>query len=340
MEEPRIRIADIADELGVSTATVSNVIHGKTKKISAETVRRVEQLLEQKQYIPSMAGILLAQNSSKIIGVVINRHSKYESRVLGDPFISESLDCLSCEIEQRDYFMMVKCTPDPADIVRYGSMWNMEGMIILGFCGEDYESLRARMHIPFVVYDGYADHVDSYINLAVDDFSGGYQMGQHLAGLGHRRVAFLADNDICMDHARFLGAAKALGEASPKGTIEHILVPMTRQERLAFYASHLPELLSYTAVFAASDEYAIELMNFLADRGVTVPGQLSVAGFDGIPAGSIVRPVLTTVRQDCARRASLAMEMLAAQRNGDAKAGTILLPVTLQAGASTGPAPR
>ncbi len=57
---------DIAEELGVSTATVSNVIHGKTKKISDRTVQRVQELLEEKQYIPSMAGILLAQNDSPL----------------------------------------------------------------------------------------------------------------------------------------------------------------------------------------------------------------------------------------------------------------------------------
>ena len=90
-----MRIVDIAEELGVSTATVSNVIHGKTKKISDETVKRVQQLLEEKQYIPSMAGILLAQNNSRIIGVVINDHEKYEGHVLEDAFISTSLNHLS-----------------------------------------------------------------------------------------------------------------------------------------------------------------------------------------------------------------------------------------------------
>ena len=77
MEQQRVRISDIAEELGLSTATVSNVIHGKTKKISDETVKRVMALLEERQYIPNMAGILLAQNSSKIIGVFVNDHEKY-----------------------------------------------------------------------------------------------------------------------------------------------------------------------------------------------------------------------------------------------------------------------
>ena len=86
----RVRIVDIARELGVSTATVSNVIHGKTKKISDATVKRVQKLLEERQYIPSMAGLLLAQNDSRIIGIVINNHGKYEGHVLEDPFVSAS----------------------------------------------------------------------------------------------------------------------------------------------------------------------------------------------------------------------------------------------------------
>ena len=86
----RVRICDIAEELGLSTATVSNVIHGKTGKVSAETVERVTALLEEREYIPNMAGILLAQNDSRIIGVFVNDHEKYEGRTLSD-FLSPNL---------------------------------------------------------------------------------------------------------------------------------------------------------------------------------------------------------------------------------------------------------
>lgn len=68
MEEDRVRISDVADALGVSSATVSNVIHGKTNKMSERTLKRVQQELEDSGYIPNMAGILLAQNTSRIIG--------------------------------------------------------------------------------------------------------------------------------------------------------------------------------------------------------------------------------------------------------------------------------
>lgn len=89
--QERVRICDIAEELGLSTATVSNVIHGKTNKVSDETVQRVTALLEKRRYIPSMAGILLARNSSGIIGVFVNDHPKYEGHTLRDGFLASVL---------------------------------------------------------------------------------------------------------------------------------------------------------------------------------------------------------------------------------------------------------
>ena len=81
MIQNRVRIVDVADALGLSTATVSKVIYGNTEKISDETVKRVQQELERTGYIPNMAGILLARNNSRIIGVVVNDHVKYEGGV-------------------------------------------------------------------------------------------------------------------------------------------------------------------------------------------------------------------------------------------------------------------
>ena len=108
MEQNRVRIVDVADALGLSTATVSKVIHGKTSKISDETVKRVQQELERTGYIPNMAGILLARNNSRIIGVVGNDNVKYEGRVLEDGFVMSSLNALSHEVNEKGYFLMIK----------------------------------------------------------------------------------------------------------------------------------------------------------------------------------------------------------------------------------------
>lgn len=325
MENGRVRIVDIAEELGVSTATVSNVIHGKTKKISDETVRRVQQLLEQKQYIPSMAGILLAQNNSRIIGVVVNNHEKYESHVLEDTFIASALNELSIEIERAGYFMMVKTAKEWKEIPRFASMWNMEGLVIIGFCEQDYNSLRDNMHIPFVIYDGYLEKTERLCNIVIDNYDGGYQIGNLFRKSGHKKVLCIADNDVCMDHERFLGFQAGMGEDGA----DFLLVPTERKKRRQLYEEKLEQLQKYSAIFAVSDYYAIEVMQFLQEQGISVPKQISIAGFDDVPLCELVCPPLTTIRQDKKRRAELAITMLEKLREEQNMSTTISLPVTL-----------
>lgn len=328
MENQRVRIADIAEELGLSTATVSNVIHGRTNKVSAETVKRVQQMLEEKHYIPSMAGILLARNDSKIIGVMINNHTKYEHRVLQDPFISAAVDYLSEEIERSGYFMMIKTTGDCRDIIRFASMWNMVGAVVVGFCGEDYEYLRGQLHIPMVVYDGYFDKMERCSNVTIDDFDGGVQMGKYLISKGHRKILCVADNDICMDNKRYVGLVKA-AEQCKGATVERLIVPMRKSEREKYYTANLEVIMSYSAVFAVSDVYAAELIGFLSSHGIRVPQDISVAGFDDSPICGIITPKLTTIHQDNQMRARSAVEMLLYQREHPDSHQNRILPVHL-----------
>ncbi len=331
MENKRVRIVDIAEELGVSTATVSNVIHGKTKKISDETVKRVQQLLEERQYIPSMAGILLAQNDSRIIGVVINNHEKYEGHVLEDPFVSSSLNHLSVEIEQAGYFMMIKTTTDLKDIVKFASMWNLEGMIIIGFCENEYDKLRQFMHIPFVVYDGYFENEGRVCNLTIDNFHGGLQVGKYFKELGHKKALCISDNQICVDLERFQGFQEGFG----KENTDFMLIPMQKNERHHFYTEHLEEIKKHSAVFAVSDYYAIDFMQFMQERGIRVPEDISIAGFDDNPICEQVVPSLTSVRQDAGERARTALIMLSDLKQGRQKEAKKELPVTLVKRTST-----
>lgn len=323
--EQRVRITDIAEELGVSTATVSNVIHGKTKKISDETVKRVQELLEERQYIPSMAGILLAQNNSRIIGVVVNDHEKYEGKVLEDGFVSASLNALVFALEKAGYFMMVKVTRDWNEVERFGSMWNMDGMVLLGFCESDYEKLRARMHIPFVVYDGYFEENRAICNLTIDNFDGGRQVGEYLRQMGHRRALLIADNEICMDRERMMG----FREGFQDGTADFLMVPTSRVARYRFYLENMDRIRRCTAAFAVSDAYAAEFMHFIQENGILVPNGMSVVGFDDNTLCENCFPRLTTVGQDAGRRADVAVRAL--KRLWEKKDGAVteMLPVHL-----------
>lgn len=305
MEQKKVRIVDIAEEIGVSTATVSNVIHGKTKKISKETVKRVQELLEKRQYIPSMAGILLAQNNSKIIGVVVNKHAKYENHVFEDAFIASSINHLSEEIEQAGYFIMLKTTEDWREITRFASMWNMIGIVLIGFCSQDYRLLRDNMHIPFIIYDGYAEE-EKMCNITVDNYDGGYQVGHYFYERGHKKALCIADNDMCMDEERFLGFQAGMGDR----TTDRLIVPMQKEERIRYYHQKLQDMMQYSAIFAVSDYYAIELMQFLQEQGIRIPDDISVAGFDDSYYSELFFPTLTTVKQNIEERARLAVDML------------------------------
>ena len=335
----RVRIVDIAKELGVSTATVSNVIHGKTKKISDATVKRVQKLLEERQYIPSMAGLLLAQNDSRIIGIVINNHGKYEGHVLEDPFVAASLNALSIEIEKAGYFMMVKTTSCLTDIVKFASMWNMEGMVIIGFCEEEYNELRQFMHIPFVVYDGFfesdiADTANARLcNLTIDNYDGGLQAGRHFSSLGHRRALCLSDNEICMDAQRIRGFRDGFGTENT----DLLIIPMQKELRRTFYEQHFHFIREHTAIFAVSDYYAIDFMQFVQSKGLAVPGDVSIIGFDDTPICQQLVPALTTLRQDPANRAASALLALRELKLGTPFRQPGMLPVQLILRGSTAP---
>lgn len=287
MEERRVRICDLAEELGLSTATVSNVIHGKTQKVSDATVQRVTALLEEREYIPNMAGILLAQNDSRIIGVFVNDHEKYEGRTLSDFFIAESLNELSTQIEKTGRFMMVKKAKDAGQILRFASKWNMEGIVVIGFCAQDYQTLRNHMRIPFVVYDGICGQTERIVNLSIDNSGGGEQVGRHFRALGHTRALCLSDNETGIDRDRIEGFFRGFAP----GHAELLRIPM--------------------------------------------PEEISVAGFDDTPVCEMVSPALTTVRQDGAARARIAMEKLQALREGRTVGEEVILPVTLVVRGST-----
>lgn len=334
MEENRVRIVDVADALGLSTATVSKVIHGKTSKISDETVKRVQQELEKSGYIPNMAGILLARNNSRIIGVVVNDHVKYEGRVLEDGFLMSSLNALSHEVNEKGYFLMIKTTTDVSEIPVFASMWNMDGLILMGFCEADYEKLRNQMRISFVVYDGYFENCSKVVNLVINHYDGGYQAGKYFKELGHKKALCISDNYICMDKERIDGFRNAF---APGETLVW-QIPNTAKERLPFYQEKFEELLDsrIRAIFAVSDYYALEFMRFLQGKGVRIPQDMQLIGFDDTMASRESNPTLSTIHQDASLRAKTAIECIEAMRDGmECKAG-IVLPVELIKRESTG----
>ena len=74
--------------------------------------------------------------------------------------------------------MMVKKAKNPNEILQFASMWNMDGLVMIGFCHQDYMYLRNHMRIPFVVYDGFCEKPERIVNITIDNFGGGVQVGE------------------------------------------------------------------------------------------------------------------------------------------------------------------
>lgn len=330
MDNYRVTIKDIAEELGVSTATVSNVIHGKTKKISDKTVAKVQEKLEESGYIPNMAAILLAQNTSKIVCVILSDDISYEGKMIEDPFVCGMLNYLSKELSKNGYFMMLREEKDVNMIVRYASMWNMAGLILIGFCAVDYEKMREGMHIPFVVVDAYRSDVKKYSDVGIDNIKGGYLAGKYLLEMGHERILYMANTDEDCDHDRYLGLKEAfLNKHMKWDETAFCLLSPIKEERMKRYEEIYKKIDRYTAAFLASDVLAIEFMNFLKDKGLFIPEDFSLVGFDDIPLAACIRPGLTTVSQDLKERSKKAVALLIELIEGKTEGRQELLPLTL-----------
>ena len=104
---------------------------------------------------------------------------------------------------------------------------------------------------------------------------------------------------------------------------------MEQEARTIFYMGHLEEIKKYSAVFAVSDYYAMDFIQFLKSAGISVPEDMSVVGFDNVRECEKFIPALTTVKQDYRQRAALAVEMLRQLRNGACRDKNVALPVTL-----------
>ena len=113
-----ITIKEMAEMLGISTTTVSNVINGKTSEVSQKTAEKVQKLLDEYDYVPNMNAKNLAQNHSRLIGIVLKRRKDKYDNIFTDPFHGELLGALEAAIRERGYYMMLYTSEDIDEIVR------------------------------------------------------------------------------------------------------------------------------------------------------------------------------------------------------------------------------
>ena len=306
-----IRIKDIADRAGVSPTTVSNVIHGKTGRVSKATVEKINRILKEMEYVPSISARMLANNSSGLIGVALGFMKKGNASSFEDPFVSAMLGNLEYQIREHGYYMMLVARHEQDDLMQQALGWNFDGMIAMALKEKEIAELSERLGKPLVTIDQYLPPELGVRSITMDDRGGAYQMSQYLIGKGHKKFLFLSDCDLGVDHDRWLGVRQAMEDAGIEDfESRHIVIPWNPEQREKAYEEMLPFFKKQTALFFSSDYYALEASNFLQNRGIKVPEEISIAGFDDVTYATLARPKLTTVHQMVDGKARRAVEVL------------------------------
>jgi len=326
-------IKEIAAMLGISTTTVSNVIHGKTKEVSPKTIERVQAVLKEYNYVPNISARNLAQNESKIIGVAMRtREEKYDN-ALKDPFTGELIGGIEKALRKSDYFMMLYISEDVEEIAQHISLWNADGLLLLGILGEDWRKIRDNYKKPTVFIDSYFDpELKEVVNVGLQDFQGAYDMTKYLISCGHKNIAFLSDNKWGVDLERFNGFAKAMKDANlPFDEEQNFLYHRPEKSRRAkSFEEICQKSREFTAIFCASDIYAASLIKEFRKRKICVPEEISVVGFDDNDLSKYAYPSITTVHQNPEEKGTIAVDCLIQMiHKKSLKENRILLPTEL-----------
>jgi LacI family transcriptional regulator len=335
-------ISDVAAEAGVSVATVSRVLNDTGYPVRPETRRRVLEAVEKLDFRPNDLARGLLLKRTQTIGLVIpDIANPYY------PVISRGVE----DVASQHGYAVIFCNTDrdAAKSERYINVLlqkQVDGIIIAGG-GTDFSRASERFaeHGTRVVFVGKPSL--PWPSVRVPNEDGTVAAIEHLAELGHRRVGFIAGPaKLPTARDRLAGYRRAVSDhgMAADRSLERD-GDFSEQSGYRATEALLREEPRPTAIFAANDRMAIGALAAAADRGLRVPEDLSVVGFDDIPLASYVRPALTTVALPAYEMGAAAMRLLLDlvkdKDNGATGAmETVRLPVRLIVRHSTAPPPR
>jgi LacI family transcriptional regulator len=299
-------IKEVALKAGVSIATVSRVINDKGP-VAEETRRRILEAIEKLRYVPHGAARSLITNQTDTIGVLLPD--------LYGEFFSEVIRGIDQAARRNGLHVLISgFHSDRAEIeaVLRAFRGRVDGLIVLS-PDVDAQTLRRNLPetLPVVLLNTPVDGA-AFDAINVDNHGGAFAMTRHLAGLGHRRIALIRGPEENADaRERRRGYRDAL-RAAGIGPSEALELPGDFSEEAGFEAGRrlLAREPRPTAVFAANDSMAIGCLFALREAGVSVPGDVALAGFDDIPIARYLTPPLSSVHVPIAELGTRAMERL------------------------------
>ncbi len=337
MPDPSARapvMHDVARLAGVSHQTVSRVVNGAAS-IRPETRARVQQAIDRLGYRPNTAARSLVKGRSATIGIIATDttefgptsiHRTVEEAARDAGFFASSVSLSA--VTREDFDAAVE------HLVRLA----VEGIVVIAGHDDALDVVRSREEsLPFVLVEG--DLSKSRRTVGVDQVLGARLATRHLIELGHTEIAHVtgpldwAEARARRDGWRAEMSAAGLCPPEPIAGDWSAASGFAAGQRIAADPGT-------TAVFSGNDQMAVGVLRALHESGLSVPGDVSVVGFDDIPESGYLIPPLTTVRQDFPAVGRRAIEQLAAAIGGDEGSVIPLIDPELVVRASTAPPTR
>ena len=310
-----VTIYDVAREAGVSMATVSRVVNGNPN-VKPSTRKKVLSAIEQLGYRPNAVARGLASKRTTTVGVVIPD--------IASPFFAELARGID-DVASMYKYNIILCDSD-GKLERELHLTNtllekqMDGIIFMGReITEEHMQIFTTSAVP-IVLAGTKDPTGQLPSVDISHFDAGYDATNFLLNEGHTRIAMVTGPlvDPLAGMRRFEGYKKALNEKGISLKDSYVYNGDYRYESGLSAAKQFLSLIERpTAVFCASDEMAVGVIHGVQDRGLKVPENVEVVGFDNIRLAEMVRPRLTTVMQPMYDIGAVAMRLLTKYMNSE-----------------------
>jgi DNA-binding LacI/PurR family transcriptional regulator len=301
-------IREVAKKAKVSVATVSRVLND-SPLVKTDTREHVLKIVRELGYFPNVFARGLSKNKTEIIGLVVPPSPFLFSAY----YFNEILRGVEFEASKNNYRLLISVDQSGFEKSQVANLFNqrqVDGLIIVAIPLDALEkSGLEKRKIPLVLI---STHSPQFNCVYADNIEGAVCATQHLIGLGHRRIAIINGVMSGSDaQERFKGYKEALVKNNIEYRQELVRVGNFRQEE-AYKA--MEELLGLkpppTAIFAANDLMAIGAMKAIKEKGMHIPQDISIVGFDDIDLASFIDPPLTTIRQPMFDIGKVAVESL------------------------------
>lgn len=296
-------ISDVAREAGVSVATVSNYLNG-TARLSPTTYEAVQAATEKLGYVPNFNARSLRAQSTKTIGLLVPN--------LINPFYTEMAASMERTAQEHGYQLMLCSSADDGDLegrqIRTLLHRRVDGAVMVALEPTELGDRIRGSRFPIVCADR---RIPGHRSITSDNRMGGRLALEHLVELGHRRIGMVVGDDHVENVKERVAGAREVLDRHGIEVSERSVVRGPQSLDTGVAAARLwDEPDPPTAVFATNDIIAMGLYRVCHDRGLRIPEDVSVVGFDDVRWTELIVPTLTTVHQDVDEMVTRALDVL------------------------------